>query len=421
MSDRSPKGKRQGRPRKGGGPRKPASPRADGSGRGRRTPLSQVRGKEEQRGDSVMSAKLSLAFRVRARDVELPVKGVHGIHPYPARLHPSWVRGLLDLVGPEARVLDPFCGSGTTLVEASLSGRASAGSDLNRMGLRIARQRTVRRDQDFLEHYAASAARVHENAARKRDTPFGILAKGEKRYPPHVLTQLINLRAAIETEGRPAVRESLLLTMSPLLKKFASRKGRQAPEVNRRAVRDHFLRRAELTVNSWADFAEAVPDHLEDPALEAADARNLPWSSHQADVVITSPPYPGVYDYVSEQEHHQRWIGGDSDWMSGARAQEIGRRGGSPRAWSEGIYDVLKELIRVTRPGSWIFLVVGDGSLGSRALRADQMLRQLLHGRDLNLQRIAMVSQERPHFHGPSAKAFEDRPRREHLLLLERP
>ena len=174
----------------------------------------------------MLSARLSLAFKVQTSDTDLPVQGVHGIHPYPARLHPAWVRGIIEMVDPSAFVLDPFCGSGTTLVEASLAGHRSFGSDLNAIALRIARHRTSRKSQVFLESYARAAARIHDEAAHRRDTPFGALAKGERRYPPHVLTQLINLRAAIETERHSELREALLLTMSPLLTKFASRKGR---------------------------------------------------------------------------------------------------------------------------------------------------------------------------------------------------
>ncbi|MEE2828876.1 MAG: DNA methyltransferase [Myxococcota bacterium] len=378
-------------------------------------------GREELRGDEVLAGRLAAAFRVPSRDEGLPVEGVHGIHPYPARLHPAWVRGILEMVPPDALILDPFCGSGTTLVEASRSGRRSAGSDLNVVGLRIARMRTTRRDQSFLEAYASAAGRVHEDSSRRRETPFGALAKGEKRYPPHVLTQLINLRAAIERESDPALHEALLLTMSPLLTKFAARKGRNAPNVNRRAVRDHFLRRAELTVDAWVDFAEVVAPGLPDPELELSDARKVPWKSHSVDVVISSPPYPGVYDYVAEQQHRERWIGRDSEWLKKARSAEIGSRGGSGHSWIEGMHAVLRELTRVTRPGAMLFFVMGDGAVGAKALRADQMLRHLLHGRDVNLKRVAMVSQERPHFHGPSSRAFADRPRREHLILLERP
>ena len=417
--DRKRKSGRSDRRRRGGAA--PEAVRRPSSGRGRRTPVSNVRGKEELYGDEVLAAKLQLAFRVNASEQELPIQGVHGIHPYPARLHPSWVRGVIDMIEPGSLILDPFCGSGTTLAEASLAGHRSFGSDVNGMALRIARMRTARKDQRFLEAYARAAARVHEEAALRRDTPFGKLAKGERRYPPHVLTQLINLRAAIETERSEDVREALLLTMSPLLTKFASRKGRPAPNVNRRAIRDHFLRRAELTTQSWADYAEAVPSELPDPDLEMADAREQPWPSHRADVILTSPPYPGVYDYVGEQEHRLRWVGSRSDWSSTARKREIGARGVSPKNWAEGMRDVLMEMIRVTRPGGWIFLVVGDGAAGGRPLRVDKKLREIIHGGGLHLRRLAMVSQERPNFHGPSARAFGDRPRREHLILLERP
>ena len=423
MSDRSPSRTPPKSPRRGAKNQRTQDDhsRHPDNSRGRRIPLGQVQGREELRGDEVLAARLAGAFRVSSGDEGLPVEGVHGVHPYPARLHPAWVRGILELVPPDARILDPFCGSGTALVEASLSGRRSAGSDLNAVGLRIARMRTTRRDPSFLERYAAAAIRIHEEAARRRETPFGALAKGEKRYPSHVLTQLINLRASIERESDATVREALLLTMSPLLTKFAARKGRNAPNVNRRAVRDHFLRRAELTVEAWADFAEAVPAELPDPQLELSDARKTPWVSHSVDVVIASPPYPGVYDYVAEQEHRERWIGKDHEWLKKARAAEIGTRGGSGRSWLDGMHAVLRELTRVTRPGAMLFFVMGDGAVGSKALRADQMLRHLLHGRDVNLKRVAMVSQERPYFHGPSSRAFDDRPRREHLVLLERP
>ena len=422
MSDSSEREKKRRRARKrSGGTSAPSQFRKPRTGHGRRTPISNVRGREERRGDEVLSAKLSLAFKVQTSDTDLPVQGVHGIHPYPARLHPAWVRGIIEMIDPGALVLDPFCGSGTTLVEASLAGHRSFGSDLNAIALRIARHRTSRKSQVFLESYARAAARIHDEAAHRRDTPFGALAKGERRYPPHVLTQLINLRAAIETERHSELREALLLTMSPLLTKFASRKGRPAPNVNRRAIRDHFLRRAELTTDSWADYAETLPQSLPDPDVELADAREQPWPSHRADVVITSPPYPGVYDYVAEQDHRQRWIGGEAAWMTSARKKEIGSRGGSPQDWSKGMYEVLRELTRVTCPGGWIFLVVGDGANGGRALRADRLLRDILHGKDLHLRRLAMVSQDRPNFHGPSAAAFKERPRREHLLLLERP
>src|SRR5438094_711894 len=50
--------------------------------------------------------------------------GLHGIHPYPAKFIPQIPRTLIELFHPgdDSPVLDPFCGSGTTLAEAFLSG-----------------------------------------------------------------------------------------------------------------------------------------------------------------------------------------------------------------------------------------------------------------------------------------------------------
>ena len=383
-----------------------------------RTPLRNVSGREELRGDPAIASQLARSFRILERERDLPIRGVHGIHPYPGRLHPAWVSRLLEMVAPDARVYDPFCGSGTALVEALLSGRRCFGGDVNGIAVRIARLRTQRRSRGFIDAFAVASRRVHELAANRRETPLGVLAKGERAYPPHVLTQLINLRSAIELEHSPELKEALLLTLSPLLAKFAARPGRPAPRVGRRAVRDRFLKRCEGTAEAWADFAREVPEGLPDPDIRVVDALKTDWPPGSADVVISSPPYPGVYDYAAEQVRRSRWL---DEPLSFARDREIGRRGSPGSHYVEGLYRALKDMVRVVRQGGSLFLVLGDGADGSRAVRADQVLRKLLHSRDLHLKRTAMVSQERPHFHGPSSRAFAGRPRREHLVMLERP
>ncbi len=388
-----------------------------------RTPLRNVDGKLELRGDPALARRLADAFRVRPDERDEPVRGVHGLHPYPGRLHPAWVRRLLAGLHGQARVLDPFCGSGTTLVEAMVSGRPAMGSDLNEVAVRIARQRTTRRDQAFLEAFAKAASVIHEDAADRRDTPFSRLAQGNKRFPPHVLTQMINLRAAIERHSPDAeLKEALLMGMSPLLSKYAARPGRKAPQVGRRAVRDAFLKRCEAMTEAWADFADRLPPGVSDGEVRIGDARATSWPDHSADAIITSPPYPGVYDYAGEQELRAKWLG-RAGWVDKARRGEIGRRGDrDPRGWAAGMRDALREMVRVTTPGAWIFLVVGDGVVRRRAVRTEQVLRKIVYtDRQFNLRRLAAVSMERPHFHGPSAQAFAGRPRREHLILLERP
>lgn len=69
---------------------------------------------------------------------------VHGLHEYKGKFNPQVVKALLNILGvePGQRVLDPFCGSGTTLVECSHLGIASCGIDVNPLAVFIANAKT---------------------------------------------------------------------------------------------------------------------------------------------------------------------------------------------------------------------------------------------------------------------------------------
>ncbi|PKP69498.1 MAG: RNA methylase [Alphaproteobacteria bacterium HGW-Alphaproteobacteria-4] len=58
---------------------------------------------------------------------------VHGLHEYKGKFNPQVARALLNIfhVTPGQFVLDPFCGSGTTLVECSHLGIDAVGTDIN--------------------------------------------------------------------------------------------------------------------------------------------------------------------------------------------------------------------------------------------------------------------------------------------------
>ena len=84
----------------------------------------------------------------------------HGIHPYPAMMIPQVARRLIGEYGCEGGVLlDPYCGTGTTLLEGMLAGLESTGTDLNPLARLIAKTKTTPVDlyrldgaiEDFIE------------------------------------------------------------------------------------------------------------------------------------------------------------------------------------------------------------------------------------------------------------------------------
>ena len=78
----------------------------------------------------------------------------HDLHLYPARLNPNVARRIIRLYGKDARnMLDPYCGSGTTLVEARLAGLDAHGFDINPSARLISKAKTRDYDLNRLTQY----------------------------------------------------------------------------------------------------------------------------------------------------------------------------------------------------------------------------------------------------------------------------
>ena len=76
----------------------------------------------------------------------------HGIHPYPAMMIPQVARRLIHEYGyPMGILFDPYCGTGTTLLEAILAGNESIGTDLNPLARLIAKVKTTPIDINQLD------------------------------------------------------------------------------------------------------------------------------------------------------------------------------------------------------------------------------------------------------------------------------
>jgi len=87
----------------------------------------------------VMTAATDLSFSKERTDTL-----IHGIHVYPARMHPLLARFLIRWFLPSGgTIVDPFCGSGTTLVESIITKNPSIGVEINPLGVLISRVKTT--------------------------------------------------------------------------------------------------------------------------------------------------------------------------------------------------------------------------------------------------------------------------------------
>jgi SAM-dependent methyltransferase len=413
---------RPGAPRRGAaGPAAPRPPR-------QRRAFSTLGGPVELGGEAGPARVLGKLYAV---DAALERALTHGFHSYAGRMHPSIARGAVAAFSAAGDlVVDPFCGSGTVLVEAMGLGRRASGVDASPLGVEIARVRTTLLGPGGRELLVAEAARIAEESgerARKRQRPeVPGWARGEiAHFFPHVLFELYGLRELVFAggAGNEAVARALRLCLSSILVKFM-KAGPAAPRdgAGKRIARGlpsrMFADRAGELARGLAALERRTPPGTPAPEVVEGDARALALPDAAAALVVSSPPYAGTYDYAAVHDARFRWLGLSPKRYRraqlGARAGEVGEVAGEP--WREAQARWMGEIARVLRPGGLALLMVGDGVVDGRPESAPDGVAEA--GAPAGLEPVARASQARPLHDRRLAAIFADRPRREHLLLL---
>jgi SAM-dependent methyltransferase len=380
--------------------------------------------------------RAALEAACEAPDLDPRVNLTHGFHAYPARMHPAIARVLLRELasGVAPRVLDPFCGSGTVLVEAMLAGWRALGSDLDPLALRLARVKTEIRDRPARERFLDRLEQVAEESTRRVrervDVRADLPAEERRWYEVHTLKELAGLLEVIRAVQDGRDRRALEMVFSAIVVKFSKQHADTAPRETDKRIRkglptEFFMRKGVELADRWGALAEALPERWHPPRLVLSDARVLPHTlagEFRCDLVLGSPPYGGTYDYVHHHARRHAWLGIQPKAL---REREIGARrnlsndrrsgpereaGPSPRArWDRELLAVLESLRELLRPDAPMVFLIGDAELGRERVEADRQLERLAASAELEV--LAVASQARNDWRTGV-------PRREHLVAM---
>jgi hypothetical protein len=297
-------------------------------------------------------------------------KHVHRLHPYLGKFIPQLVEELLRRhVAPGGTVLDPFAGSGTTLVQSLESGLGATGIDLAEFNCLLMRVKTARYDRFILEHDLRDALARFE---RGEGTPGEATPYVRDWFAPEAAADLLRFRSVLRGYEHAdvlrivlarAARSARLTTHFDL--DFPSRPQsgpywchkhkRECKPVERAS---HFIRRYTLdTLERLKEFAR-IRAPVEATVLHG-DAREVD-AGIGFDAVVTSPPYPGLIDYHEQHRYAYELL--DLDDL---RERELGAAAnGTSRdalaRYTEGIAAVLARASESIEPGAPLLVVVND-------------------------------------------------------------
>ena len=345
---------------------------------------------------------LDLSWSERELPERERTKHVHRLHPYLGKFIPQLVEVLLArYVRAGGRVLDPFAGSGTTLVQSLESGYDGCGGDIAAFNCLLMRVKTARYNEFTLEKDLRNACSRLEKT-RPGDSPCDVVPSEytQKWFAPRAARELLFwreiasdyehadvLRVVLARAARSArltAHFDLDFPRAPQREPYWCHKHKRECRPVERA--EHFLRRYSLdTLRRIKTFARVRVRSREATVLYG-DARELDWGTG-FDAVITSPPYPGLIDYHEQHRYAYELLELDDlhERELGAAASGTGRT--ALDAYVTGVAESLARAADTLSPRAPVLVVVNDRRelyaeiLERACLRLDNRLRRHVNRR----------------------------------------
>lgn len=314
--------------------------------------------------------------------------GPHRIHPYPARFIPQIPAALIDLFYPgnDAAVLDPFCGSGTTLVAALERGIRSVGIDVNPLATLIAKVKTTPLHNSIRQLASDVSGRAKTNIEQ------GIVRIPSIPRLDHWFQRDIQLALAavireIESVNDVDAADALKVALSSIIVRVSN----QESDTRYAAIHKDFTQE-----DLWRAFSRAVDTislalqniggdlFRNDPQVRLITKDIM--QVEPADVgegvglVITSPPYPNAYEYWLYHKYRMYWLGMDP---IAVREAEIGARPHYFKKNHQTEHDFERQmgrcfwlLSKTVRKGCYACFVVGRSVIHGRHIDNEALLER---------------------------------------------
>jgi DNA modification methylase len=237
----------------------------------------------------------------------------HCFHAYPAMMIPQIARKLIEdyKTADTELVFDPYCGSGTTLVEAKLKGIASVGTDLNPMARLVARTKSSTYDVAILKEtkmFFVSKLLINYDKSIEVELPtfFNI----DYWFSQDVINKLAYIKYLIFTEIDPSVRDFFLVPFSETVREASyTRNGEfklfrmEQTKVDIFNVNtfELFIRKVERNFKGYLEFHKDANPCITSDVYDFNTCTDIPDGilDKGVDLIVTSPPYGDSFTTVA--------------------------------------------------------------------------------------------------------------------------
>jgi DNA modification methylase len=390
----------------------------------------------------------------------------HNMHAFPAKFPPQLPRKFIDiLTSPGEIVLDPMMGSGTTILEAFLTGRQAYGLDIDPLAILVSKVKTqpldvveVMRAGNHVVHRARKALaettedRIpelnHWDKATRRFVNYwfaketqqelsALIQEIRKVSDIHIrnFLKLVLSSTIITKMGGVSLGLDLAHTRPHRAKLVYDRDGDVLFDYGIDSIPKRRKRYVTKTLRSpLEEFGKRLQQNSHSlltpqstdlpPQISFGNAQTMPLRNASVDLIATSPPYASnAIDYMRAHKFSLVWFGHPVDQLSDKRGEYIGGEAVSDfgfcklpdktasvvaevaeldekkglvlhRYYSEMTH-VLREMLRVLKPGKAAIVVVGSSKMRERDTETERCLAEIGEALGFSVPKIGVRNLDR--------------------------
>ena len=299
---------------------------------------------------------VSVNFRNLVPQIINMDRHTHFIHSYPAKLLqqiPYFFLNNTVFSKENDIVVDPFCGTGTVLLEASIANRNAIGIDINPLAALIAKTKTSKVDVFKLKNELENIQTLFKiYSSSKKQYHIPKISNIDHWYSKNNIRKLSKVKDIISQIDDTNIKEFYLVIFSICCKKFSYSDPRisvpvkinkdKFPEghslreaaiknlkfIDKNEIFEFFIEQAKKNIARLTEYQNISVINSNEVTVYNSDIKHLTKKyikRNTVQLILTSPPYVSAQKYIRASSLSLQWLELNSATISELDKQSIGR------------------------------------------------------------------------------------------------